>query len=323
MNAPDDQKSSPPEASPIQPLAATIGQLPGEFAIRTYLKDTFLTARDGGRHSINAVTTDASGAGARLFEKFKLTALQPDFTTIQTVFAFFVSALGGGGSTNAAQVLQTERTAVADDALFRFVGPYRNGVYTIGTFNNHFLTALGGGGKTTDAFHTDATSASTWEQFRLIKSGDLGSGHTYAIIQTGVKATSSPSNQYLNAVDGGGRATQAMTAFGDLGLNARFKLIGLADGSFAIQAPDGIHYVTADDGGGIEGETLSLRIRHTSKPGRHSKFWTTMTVYIPFRLPVAFFSALVKEESSPHESATLMRPPRLVITPGSSLLLLD
>ena len=169
MNAPDDQKSGPPEASPIQPLAATIGQLPGEFAIRTYLKDTFLTARDGGRHSINAVTTDATLPGARLFEKFKLTALQPDFTTIQTVFAFFVSALGGGGSTNAAQVLQTERTTVADDALFRFVGPNRNGVYSIGTFNNHFLTALGGGGKTTDAFHTDATSASTWEQFRLIK----------------------------------------------------------------------------------------------------------------------------------------------------------
>jgi hypothetical protein len=38
MNAPVDQKSSPPEASPIQPLAAALGQLPGEFAIRTYLK---------------------------------------------------------------------------------------------------------------------------------------------------------------------------------------------------------------------------------------------------------------------------------------------
>ena len=262
----------PPEASPIQPLAATIGQLPGEFAIRTYLKDTFLTARDGGRHSINAVTTDATLPGARLFEKFKLTALQPDFTTIQTVFAFFVSALGGGGSTNAAQVLQTERTAVADDALFRFVGPNRNGVYSIGTFNNHFLTALGGGGKTTDAFHTDATSASTWEQFRLIKCGDLGSGYTYAIIQTGVKATSSPSNQYLNAVDGGGRATQAMTAFGDLGLNARFKLIGLADGSFAVQAPDGIHYVTADDGGGIEGGDALLTNQ------THIQAWETFKI---------------------------------------------
>ena len=145
MNAPVDQKSGPPEASAIQPLAAAIGQLPGQFAIRTYLKDTFLTARDGGHHSINAVTTNATGVGNAGFEKFKLTAFQPDFTTIQTIFNNFVSARGGGGSTDAAEALQTERLVVADDALFRFVGPDRNGLYTIGTLNDHFLTALGGG----------------------------------------------------------------------------------------------------------------------------------------------------------------------------------
>ena len=138
MSTPDDQKSAP-EASPIQPLAATIGQLPGEFAIRTYLKDTFLRARDGGQQSINAVTTDATGVGQPGFEKFQLTAFQPDFTAVQTEESFFVSALGGGGSTNAAQALQTLRLAVADDALFRFVGPDRNGLYTIGTFNNPSL----------------------------------------------------------------------------------------------------------------------------------------------------------------------------------------
>src|SRR5262245_45507876 len=160
MSAPDDQKSAP-EASPIQSLAAAIGQLPGQFAIRTYLKDTFLKAREGGLQSVNAVTTDAIGVGQPGFEKFQLTAFQPDFTTIQTFFNNFISALSGGGSTNAAQALETVRLAVADDALFRFVGPDRNGLYTIGTFNNHFLTALGGGGKATDAFHTDATNAST------------------------------------------------------------------------------------------------------------------------------------------------------------------
>src|SRR5262245_59421630 len=138
MRTPDDQKSVP-EASPIQPLAAALGQLPGEFAIRTYLKDTFLRARDGGGQSINAVTTDATGVGQPGFERFTLTAFQPDFTTIKTFFNSFVSALGGNGSTNAAQALQTLRLAVADDALFRFVGPDRNGLYTIGTLNNHFL----------------------------------------------------------------------------------------------------------------------------------------------------------------------------------------
>jgi hypothetical protein len=61
MNAPVDQKSGPPEASPIQPLAAAIGQLPGEFAIRTYLKDTFLTAPQGGNRSVDAVITLQQG----------------------------------------------------------------------------------------------------------------------------------------------------------------------------------------------------------------------------------------------------------------------
>src|SRR5215813_2245473 len=92
------------------------------------------------------------------------------------------------------------------------------------------------------------------------------------IVQTGVKATSSPSNQYLNAIDGGGRATQAMTAFGDLGPNARFKLIALAGESFAIQAPDGIHYVTADDGGGLEGENALLTNQ------THIQAWETFKI---------------------------------------------
>ena len=41
--------------------------------------------------------TDATGVGLAGLERFKLTAFQPDFTTIQTGESFFVSAVGGGG----------------------------------------------------------------------------------------------------------------------------------------------------------------------------------------------------------------------------------
>src|SRR5262249_33600624 len=119
MNPPVDQKSGRPEASAIQPLAARLGELPGRFTIHTYLKDTFLRAREGGGQSINAVTTDATGVGNAGFERFTLTAFQPDFTTIQTEFNNFVSALGGGGSTNNKQALPTFKRVVADGSPFR------------------------------------------------------------------------------------------------------------------------------------------------------------------------------------------------------------
>ncbi len=240
----DAQDKAPANPAP-QPLVAAFGELPGEFAIRTGLKNTFLTARDGGRHSIDAVITAATAIGAN--EKFKLTSFQPDFTTIQTLLGFYVSAVGGGGlggSHDPTQILQTERTAVADDALFRLIGPYGDGSFYIRTLNDHFLTALGGGGKTTAAFHTDATTPSTWEVFRVVKCGDLGSGYTYAIIHRAA-------NLYLNAIGGGGQSTQGIQAIGVLDVNSHFKFIRLVDGSYALQTPNGVTYVTADDGGGI------------------------------------------------------------------------
>jgi hypothetical protein len=149
------------------------GFLPGEFAIRTYLKNTYLTARDGGRHSIDAVVTAATTLGPN--EKFKLTTIQPDYTTIQTPQGYYVSAVGEGGlggNFPASQVLQTERTSLADDALFILGGPGAAGGSNIQTFNGHYLTALGGGGKTTHAFHTDATGVSTWETFWVLSRRD-------------------------------------------------------------------------------------------------------------------------------------------------------
>ena len=240
------------------PARATLSVLPGEFAIRTYLKNTYLTARDGGRHSIDAVITAATAPGPN--EKFRLSKIAPtNYTTIQTLPGYYVSALGGGGlggNVEASQVLQTERTSLADDALFRLIGPNavpggnQDGTTTIGTFNDHFLTALGGGGKTSNAFHTDATAAGSWEKFWVLKSGDVGSGFRYAIMASGTRS-------FLIASGEGGIGpptkglAPAIFAYHYLDESGYFTLIRLDEGSYALQTRNGVNYVTAVGGGGI------------------------------------------------------------------------
>jgi len=94
-----------------------------------------------------------------------------------------------GGPPNVTQGIQTEsRTPHVDIAEFTFLKGSRPPRYLnifgdsyIQTFDLHFLTALGGGGKATDAFHTDAKVRKSWEEFSLIKCGDLGSGYDYTI----------------------------------------------------------------------------------------------------------------------------------------------
>jgi hypothetical protein len=43
-----------------------------------------------------------------------------------------------------------------------------------------------------------------------------------------------------------------------LDAQAHFKVIRLADGSFALQTVDGFHYLTADDGGGLDSGNVFL-----------------------------------------------------------------
>ncbi len=267
LQVPADEASTALEAEPrqahasastrrevVRPAVPAFGLLPGEFTMRTYLKNTYLTARDGGRHSIDALITAATTLGPN--EKFKLTTIQPNYTAIQTLQGYYVSAVGEGGlggNFPASEVLQTERTSLADDALFVLFGPGAGGGSNIRTFNEHFLTALGGGGKTSNAFHTDATVASTWETFFVLKSGDLGSGYRYAIRPAGTGGPGEVVN-FLTAFGGGGLGTKqypAMTHFRGLGTDSQFTLIRLNDGSYALQTSNGINYVTAVGGGGI------------------------------------------------------------------------
>jgi hypothetical protein len=97
----------------------------------------------GGRHSVDAVITSATTLGPN--EKFKLTTIQPDYTTIQTPLGNYVSAVGGGGlggNFPASQILQTERTQLADDALFVLFGPGVGGNTSIRTFGLFALASV-------------------------------------------------------------------------------------------------------------------------------------------------------------------------------------
>lgn len=225
--------------------------MPGEFAILTVLKFSQLYAVNGGGSADNAFTTVPAGvrAGVTPFARFRLWAAGPQdiqYKFITTAKGYSVLARDGGG-------LATSNAVVTDlNGLptgqyvplgeFRFGRLGASGDSTIQTKNGNFITAVGGGGQLTNALHTDARTAGSWEQFRVLKCGDLGSGLTYAISNFTWGST-------LNATGGGGKTEQAMSA-GGIDDSARFTFIRQADGSYAIRTPNSINYLTAVGGGG-------------------------------------------------------------------------
>jgi hypothetical protein len=251
-------------------LAASTGlmaaELPGEFVIQTLLKQTYLTAVDGGGRTTNVIHTDAKQIGS--FEKFRLQGAYGPFRdqyVIQTVNGNYLTAVLGGGLSavvdpggQPTDVIHTDAKQIGSWEKFRFGLDQQGWRNTILTIDGHYLTAVGGGGKITDAIHTDAVKADNWEYFFVWKCGDLGSGYQYTIF-----AADGP----VFAYGGGGRVATFADVFvsGAIGLltdyNLRpvpfdnnwqkFRLIQQSDGSYALQTSNGINYVTAIRGGGL------------------------------------------------------------------------
>ena len=120
--------------------------------------------------------------------------------------------------------------------------------HTTGTISRRWA----GGNKPNDAFHTDATKASTWEYFYFLKCGDLGSGYQYAIRPTGTGNIPGKGDlvSYLTALGGGGKTSQAMTAFSGLQADRCSSIKQKTTGTYALQTSSG-NYVTAVNGGGL------------------------------------------------------------------------
>jgi hypothetical protein len=222
------------------------GVYPGEFAIRTQ-KGYYLTAiNGGGRPTDPTVITAATSAGP--WEKFKLaiaTPPSPHDKTLQTATGNFVTAVNGGGMT--ANALHTDATQAKDWERFRLIDlgvgtPSSHTYYGIQTIKGNYLTATGAGGKYQDALHTDATQVKGWEQFRIVKCGDLGSGQEYGVMAA--------NGSFFSARSGGGQTTEAILLGYPTGFETKFKFINQGDGTYALQTANGRNYVTAVGGGG-------------------------------------------------------------------------
>jgi hypothetical protein len=223
--------------------------LPGEFAFRTK-KGYYLTAIDGGgRSAAPTIITAATAAGP--WEKFRIVVANPATTydkSFQTATGNYLTAVNGGGMT--ADALHTDAIQIRAWEQFRMndlsIGNFAPTWYGLNTIGGRNITAVGAGGHYEDAIHTDGYSVDTWEEFRPVKCGDLGSGFDYYIIPNVVPADSSA----LSAPDGGGRLSGALyTDYGGRP-ESRFKLLLQPDGTYALQTSNGVNFLTALGGGG-------------------------------------------------------------------------
>jgi hypothetical protein len=224
--------------------------LPGEFAFRTK-KGFYLTAvTGGGRSDAPTIITQATTGGP--WEKFRIVVADPSINafdkSFQTATGNYVTAVNGGGMTSDA--LHTDATQIRGWEQFRMndLSLLNSGAtyYELYTIGKRDVTAVGAGGQFEDAIHTDATNVGTWEEFRPVKCGDLGSGFEYFIIPNVVPAD----GWALTAPSGGGLVNDAVaTGYGGWP-ESRFKLMRQSDGTYALQTSNGSNFVTALGGGG-------------------------------------------------------------------------
>ncbi|HEY3196679.1 MAG TPA: hypothetical protein VGJ57_01600 [Nitrospirales bacterium] len=218
--------------------------LPGEFAIRTP-KGYYLTAIDGGGRTADPIVVTAN-TSAGPWEKFKIlvtSTSSPYDKSIQTANGNYLTAVNGGGLT--ANVFHTDATKVNDWERFRIldlgVGNFSPSYYAVMTVKGFYVTAVGAGGKYADAIHTDAKQIQAWEQFRIVKCGDPGSGYAYAI--------TADNGEFLAATNWEGKPGFGLSR-SPTESDMKYKLIRQSDATYALQTANGRNYVTALGGGG-------------------------------------------------------------------------
>jgi hypothetical protein len=189
--------------------------------------NNFLTAVGLGGKTTDAIHSDATKVGTwetffiRKWGGLNLGANQ--YFIVDTSRNQAIAARGGGGQTqNTIQFAGTNGNIPLDWARFTLV-PQSNGSCALQTINGNYVTAVNGGGldygtESSDNIHTDATIASTWEQFQFVSPFADGSW----AIQTF-------SGYYLGKRTFGGAAEgEYSTDISDLGAASRFWLIPTA-----------------------------------------------------------------------------------------------
>ena len=132
--------------------------------------------------------------------------------------------------------------------------------FAIETSGGDFLSAINGGGigQKSDpanqwAIHTDATTVGAWERFRLfpLPGGAVGLATLSGFLH--------PFLTLVSAIDGGGIGQVAdptstwpiHTDKTTVGPWERLAIVPNQDGTVSIMTPDGVHYFTAVNGGGV------------------------------------------------------------------------
>ncbi len=153
------------------------------------------------------------------------------------------------------------------------------------TIHHDFVTAVGGGdsmaqpncGPRQIALHENSTTIGPNETFTMVSIPNTGEGGYYAFKTSG--------GYYLTAVNGGGigghnnrrNYSQVVTRASTVLNWQKFRLIPLdatLHPKVAIQTADGVHYITASNGGGCGGNATNLvPFRTNSKSiGRWEQF---------------------------------------------------
>ena len=161
--------------------------------------------------------------------------------------------------------------------------------FAIKTSSGNFITAIneGGIGAATDtgnqfALHTDATSIGALEKFHIVAGQDGG----VSLLTSGIPFILGSTLPFLvTAVDGGGIGfnsdpgnqwpihTDAKT----VGSWEKFTIVANADGTLSFGTPDGVHFITAENGGNIGGADQANKLPiHTNTliPG----LWENLTL---------------------------------------------
>lgn len=228
-------------SSGMPQLAAVVGDVAFQIVRKGYY---YITAVNGGTvDPTEGPQLITVARGPSPWERFKIAISNPGQfydKTIQTLHGNFVSSGLGFIYITRAGILPgpDERFHLTDLST---VYPT---FYAIQTPRGTFLTAVDGGGRYREAISSQATAIGEQQRFRIVQcSEEPVSGREYGIL-------SEANDLFLKAVKGGGEPKSGIFLGPATAFDTKFKLIRLADGTYALQTANGKNYVTALDGGG-------------------------------------------------------------------------
>jgi hypothetical protein len=242
---------------PIPPPVFLPTVYPGQVALDVSLIDFanndgyYVTARNGGRQTSDALVTTATTIGPN--ERFTVEKTISGYFTFQTAGGDYVSVFDG--VTYPPLTTQTVLTAPADSTLFTVSSyDYFPGAqYSLKTYYDYYMYFFRDA--STGAVGTSPVSTSDPGAPSIVSArhcGDLGSGYQYAIYIADEYDPTSNDGYFLWPLGAfPGSTNNAFYVDEGPDGNNQFTLVRQDDGSYSLLLHNGVNYVTAIDGGGL------------------------------------------------------------------------